>query len=377
MLLSVLVWSALIVSALPLCLFVVNLFFYRHPNAVAAGTLFPVSILIPARNEERTIEMSVRAALASRNVDLEVIVLDDHSTDRTAEIVGRIASMESRVRVEPAPPLPPGWCGKQFACSVLATLSTKSTLCFIDADVRLSPDGVAPIIQAMRARGASLMSGFPWQETHTPLEQLLLPLMHFLLLGFLPMPGMRHSTHPSFGAGCGQIFVADRAAYFEAGGHASIRSSRHDGLTLPKSFRRAGYMTDMSDVTRLASCRMYTGSSEVFQGLLKNATEGIASPARIVPFSILLMVGQVLPVVLFTYFWSRGLSPKLEMLAGLAVLCSYAARIVGVFRFRQPFLAALLHPAAIVLLLSIQWLAWARLMLGMPSTWKGRSYSTT
>jgi hypothetical protein len=233
------------------------------------------------------------------------------------------------------------------------------------------------MIATLHWRKSFLISGFPLQETRTPLEQLLLPLMHFLLLGYLPLLGMRRSLHPSFGAGCGQIFVADRAAYFQAGGHAAIRNSRHDGITLPKAFRRAGLMTDLCDATSVATCRMYTDSREVWNGLLKNATEGIASPSRILPFSMLLVIGQVVPVVLFTYAWSRGSYPRLALLSGLAVLLSYSARIIAVFRFRQPLLAALLHPVAILLLLFIQWFAWARFMLGIPSTWKGRSYSTT
>jgi glycosyltransferase involved in cell wall biosynthesis len=377
LLLSVLVWSAFVIAAISAVLFTVNIFLYRRPAIVSQDESFSGSVLIPARNEERTIERSVKAALQSRNVELEVIVLDDHSVDRTAAIVQQIARQDRRVRLESAPPLPAGWCGKQFACSVLAELARNPILCFIDADVRVSPDGLARMAREMKIRDAALISGFPWQETHTALEQLLLPLMHFLLLGFLPIAGMRRSRNPAFGAGCGQIFVADQGAYILAGGHAAIKTSRHDGLTLPKAFRRAGFMTDLCDVTPVASCRMYTNSKEVWQGLLKNATEGIASPSRIVPFSLLLVLGQVMPVVLFTYFWSKGVSPRLTLVSGLAVLLSYSSRLISVFRFRQPFLAALLHPVAIVILLVIQWYAWARSMLGVPSTWKGRSYSTT
>ncbi|MCU1293126.1 MAG: hypothetical protein JWP08_1976, partial [Bryobacterales bacterium] len=324
MLLSILVWSAFVLAAIPAVLFAINVFLYQRPGAVSPSQRVPVSILIPARDEERTIERCVEAALRSRNVDLEVIVLDDHSVDRTAAIVKQQAARDARVRLESAPPLPPGWCGKQFACSVLASLARNQTLCFIDADVRLSPDGLARMVSEMQARDAALISGFPWQETHTALEQLLLPLMHFLLLGFLPILGMRRSVHPSFGAGCGQIFVADRAAYFLAGGHAAIKNSRHDGITLPRAFRRAGLMTDLCDATPAASCRMYMDSREVWQGLLKNATEGIASPSRIIPFSFLLVLGQVMPVVLFTYFWSKSASPHLALFSGLAVLLSYS-----------------------------------------------------
>ena len=368
-------WCVFILAAIPASLFLWNLALYNQPPASSGCE--PVSILIPARNEEHSIENSIRAALGSRNVDLELIVLDDHSKDRTADIVKRIAAEDKRLRLFAAPPLPPGWCGKQFACSVLAHLATKPVLCFIDSDVELTRTGVARMIKALRRGNSGLISGFPQQLTLTALEQLLLPLMHFLLLGFLPLSGMRRVLHPAFGAGCGQIFVADREAYNRAGGHAAIRCSRHDGLTLPKAFRRAGIMTDLCDATSIASCRMYRNAHEVFFGLLKNADEGIASPGRILPFSCMLLVGQVLPVLLFAYAWTAIPSHTLRLLSTLALVASYLPRLIASSRFRQPLLAGFFHPLAILLLLAIQWYALLRSVLRIPATWKGRSYSTT
>ncbi|MDQ2711194.1 MAG: glycosyltransferase [Acidobacteriota bacterium] len=370
-----LAWCVLALAALPAVLFLWNLALYNKPRA--SSTPEAVSVLIPARNEERSIETSVRAALASRNTELEVLVLDDNSEDATAEIVRCIASADKRLHLFAAPPLPPGWCGKQFACSVLADLASSPVLCFIDADVQLTPTGLADMVGALRLRKSALISGFPQQITHTALEQLLLPLMHFLLLGFLPLSGMRKLVHPSFGAGCGQIFVADREAYRKAGGHSAIRNSRHDGITLPKAFRRAGFMTDLCDATSVASCRMYRNAHEVFYGLLKNATEGLAAPSRIVPFSVLLFAGQVLPIALFLFAWTDTSSRSFQSVTTLAVIASYLPRLIAAVRFKQPFFAALFHPTAILLLLGIQWYALLRSLFKLPAVWKGRSYSTT
>ncbi len=115
------------------------------------------------------------------------------------------------------------------------------------------------------------------------LERLVIPLIHFVLLGFLPLARMRASRSPAYAAGCGQLFLARREAYEKMGGHAVIRTSLHDGLTLPAAFRRAGLATDLFDATDVASCRMYHGAGELWRGLAKNATEGIAHPARIGP----------------------------------------------------------------------------------------------
>jgi hypothetical protein len=339
------------------------------------GPIPLVSVLIPARNEEGSIAGAVEAALASRGVDLEVVVLDDSSEDRTAEIVREIAGRDPRVRLETAPPLPPGWCGKQHACAALARHARHPLLLFVDADVRLEPDGVARAAAFLEAGGAGLVSGVPRQVTVTFLERLLLPLIHWVLLGFLPMARMRRSRHPAYGAGCGQLFLARREDYEKAGGHRAIRGSLHDGVALPRAFRQAGVATDLFDATPAASCRMYHDAGEVWRGLGKNAVEGLASPGKILPVTLLFLAGQVMPPVLLILALPGLLPPVVLVPAGIGTLALYLPRLAAVRRFRQPLDGALLHPLAIVVFLAIQWTALGRKLLGRPSGWKGRSYS--
>jgi glycosyltransferase involved in cell wall biosynthesis len=359
-------------------LFFRNYLIYRTPPEPHWERSPSVSILIPARNEELVIRQAVESALQSKGIDLEVIVLDDNSDDRTGEIVRSLSAVDKRVRLESAPPLPGGWCGKQFACSVLSTLARHDTLCFIDSDVCLQPDGVARMVYFLQKSKASLVSGFPHQEVETFFEKLLLPLMHFLLLSFLPFDFMRRFTAPSLAAGCGQIFVADRRAYLQAGGHAAIRTSRHDGIALPKAFRRAGFLTDLCDATPVADCRMYHSAGEVFSGLLKNANEGIAAPIRIFVFSFLLAMGHIVPfVLLFFINGKNGNAPLLYGVTSIACIFSLLPRLLASFRYRQPFFEALLHPLAIFVFLGLQWYARYRDLVGTPAIWKGRRYQTT
>ena len=157
---------ALILAAIPCSLFLLNLLVYRPTprssrreeahsesakcevrSAELKSELPPagghgVSVLIPARNEEANIRDTLGAVLANRGSDFEVIILDDHSTDDTAEIVSEFARRDARIRLEFAPPLPAGWCGKQHACHVLAKLARHPLLVFIDADVRLASEAL-------------------------------------------------------------------------------------------------------------------------------------------------------------------------------------------------------------------------------------------
>ena len=168
-------------------------------------------------------------------------------------------------------------------------------LTFLDADVRLEPDALARMALFLEQSGAALVSGFPRQETGTLLEKLLIPLINWLLLCFLPLWAMRRFRWSAFGAGCGQWFMTTRAAYEKVGGHAAVKSSLHDGLTLPRAYRRAGFITDICDATDLATCRMYRSARRVWFGLAKNAREGMAATGQIVFWTVVLLCGQVLP----------------------------------------------------------------------------------
>jgi glycosyltransferase involved in cell wall biosynthesis len=362
-------------AALPALLYYRNVRLYRPPPLPNPDDPPPrISVLIPARNEEGSIRAAVESVLASRGVELECVVLDDHSGDRTAEIVRDLMRADGRVLLEESPPLPDGWAGKQHACHTLAQHARFPILTFLDADVRLAPDALARMAAFLGESKATLVSSFPRQESGTLLERLLIPLIHFVLLGFLPLARMRASRQPGLGAGCGQWFMTTRDAYDAAGGHAAINVSFHDGVKLPRAYRSAGLMTDLCDVTELAVCRMYHSAREVWDGLAKNAREGLGDPRMIAFWTAVLLSGQVLPFVLLGWLVANPSAFDhhewviVVMTAGLV----WIARFDLAGRFRQSRLGALLHPLGVLILMTIQWYALVRFLLGAPVGWKGR-----
>ena len=398
--------SVLAILAIPACVLAVlsailvfrNLALFRPPARSAlpgearAGSPGPVSVLIPARDEAGSIGDALESVLGSRGVEFEVIVLDDDSSDATAAIVETFAAQDPRVRLERGTTLPAGWCGKQHARARLADLASHPTLLFVDADVRVGPEAVARAAGSLARGDAALVSGFPRQIVVTPLERLLIPLVHFLLLAYLPIDAMRRSRMPGLGAGCGQFMMVRRDAYERLGGHGAIRASLHDGLLLPRAFRAAGFETELIDVTSLATCRMYRNAGDVWRGLRKNAIEGTAAPGVLGVMSTLLLVGQVLPFVLLGVALLApdafvggadslggsapavvaGLSPA-GWLAGACALV-LGSRIALARRFATPLASALLHPLGVLVLLAIQWEARWRSRAGLADSWKGRAY---
>ena len=217
-----------------------NLRLFRRAPAPLADPP-SVSILIPARNEAAQIEGAVRAACAQTAPAVEVVVLDDGSTDGTGAILERLRAELPRLRVVAGTPLPPGWTGKMWACWQLAHAHARSEwFLFVDADVRLSPEAAARGLAAARAESAEFLSAFPRQITVRAGEALLVPLIHLVQLAYLPMALVRRLPMPSLSAGCGQFVLVRRAAYLAAGGHRAIRDTLHDGVMLARRMKAAG-----------------------------------------------------------------------------------------------------------------------------------------
>jgi len=378
-------WVCLGLAAVPTLMLLANLTAYRplprrrSSRAPADGTAGApaISVLIPARNEAGAIGPALDAIVANtgHTGGLEVIILDDHSSDATRDIVRRHADRDPRVRLVSGAELPAGWCGKQHACWQLAQEARHELLVFVDADVRLAPDALARLSGTFAARpDLHLLSGVPRQVTGTLLEPLLIPLIHTILLGYLPLVAARWIPWRAFAAGCGQLMVVRRRAYFEAGGHRAIRASLHDGVQLPRVLRGAGLRTDLFDATDLAWCRMYQSAREVWDGLGKNATEGLGHPVAIVPWSILLLGGHVAPWVVGLAQAFAGASPVDLGPWVVAALLGLAGRWVAALRFRQRWVGVVLHPLSVVLLVVIQWQALLRRFRGKPQHWRGRTY---
>lgn len=371
LLLTGLALIALALSGLYAVVTLANLAIFRVPAAPAGEVALAISILIPARDEAANIDAALDAILAQQGVDLEVIVLDDGSSDGTGARVAARAASDPRVRPVRGAGLPVGWNGKQYACHQLAGHARYPVLLFVDADVRLTPDAVSRMWFYLERRRLDLVSGFPHQITRTLVEIVTIPQILVVLLGYLPFPFARMTNGVGFAAGCGQLMMVRAEAYAKAGGHAAFRKRMHDGLNLPRNVRRTGGRTDILDATRIASCRMYDNWADIWQGFTKNATEGMAKPVALPIWTVLLGGGHVLPFVLAPLTWIAGtaLAPTLAALGLLAL-----ARIALALKVRQHPLSVLLHPVGVIVTIWIQWSAFIDARKGRQAVWRGRAY---
>ncbi|MEM7710148.1 MAG: glycosyltransferase family 2 protein [Pseudomonadota bacterium] len=365
--------AALVLAGLYAYVIVMNLSIFRAPAAATGPARRPVSVLIPARDEADNIGALLDTVLAQENVELEVLVLDDHSTDGTDRIVADMVARDPRIRLLQGEPLPSHWNGKQYACHQLAAAARHPLLVFIDADVRLAPDALARMQGYLDRRRLDLVSGFPRQVTRTLPEMVTIPQILVLLLGYLPFPFARIFKGIGFAAGCGQLMMVAAEAYRASGGHETFPRSMHDGLNMPRSIRRSGGRTDILDATPLASVRMYDNWTDIWQGFTKNATEGMAKPVALPIWTVLLAGGHILPPLLVILAWATG-APEALRTALLATALVFGARALLAWKVRQHPFSVLLHPVGVAVTLWIQWSALLGTRRGRPAVWRGRTY---
>ncbi|MFY1651193.1 glycosyltransferase [Solwaraspora sp. WMMB762] len=254
----------------------------RRPGPAAPVTE-PVSILLPLRDEADRVAPCLRALLAQRQLtDWRIVVLDDGSTDGTAEVVAEVAGDDPRVRLITGVPLPPGWLGKPHACQQLADAvpdAPAGVLVFVDADVVLAPGAVAAAVGTLRSVPAQLLSPYPRIVAGSVGERLVQPLLQWSWLTFLPLRAMERSPRTSLAAAGGQFLLIDRDAYRRAGGHAAVRDQVLEDIGLARAVKRAGGRIALADGSALATCRMYGSWRELSAGYTKSLWASLPSPA--------------------------------------------------------------------------------------------------
>ncbi len=363
-----------LVSFVTLIMTVRNLRAFAPPPKADPTDESFLSVCIPCRNEESNIEEVVRSVLQSGHKRLEILVYDDESTDRTGVILRTLAAEDQRVRAVESVSLPTGWVGKQHACHRLAKESRGEWLLFIDADVRLESDAIGRALAFAHQTQAGLVSTFPRQITGTLGEALIVPMIFYLLIGYLPFKSMRRTLSTSASAACGQFILTERQAYFESGGHAAIRDSMHDGVKLPRLFRKAGHRTDIFDGTALCQVRMYTGFTQTWRGFAKNAYEGLGSTGLLVFLTMLHLAVHIVPWLLFPVLVLAGDAGPALAIAGIVILQQVSQRLLLTRQFGHSAALAPLHPFSIALLTIIQWYSFV-LHRNSGRSWKGRTMS--
>lgn len=339
-----------------------------------------VSVIIPARDEERSIERCLRSVLSSGYPALEVLLVDDHSTDRTALVARAIAAEDERLRVIANPTLPADWFGKQWACATGAAAARGEILCFADADTVHAPDLVTRTVNAIQSRRADLLSVVGRQELGSFWERVVQPHVFAVLAArYGSTEHVSESRHASEKIANGQCLWITRAAYDRVGGHAAVRHNVAEDLMLAQRVFQAGMRVAMVLGVSQLSTRMYTSLREIVRGWRKNLFAGgrQAAPggpvgrslyALLLPLPSLATLTPLAAVIL----GAIGLAPPAVLLFGAVAFAAQLVWWLHVYRgIGLSPLYALTFPLGGAVLLGISAQALAR---GHNVSWKGRAY---
>jgi chlorobactene glucosyltransferase len=233
-----------------------------------------VSVIIPARNESAVIETVVTSVLASAYRPIEVLVIDDRSTDDTAARVGELARRDPRLRLIAGEELPPGWYGKPWACLQGYRAARGDLLLFTDADTRHAPELLGRAVGALRETGADLLTIAPRQRCETFWERIVMPQI-WLLLGVRYHPArVNHSRRPRDVIANGQFILMPRASYEAVGTHEAVRGDVAEDLALAQAVVGRGGRLHFAFAERLMETRMYQGLGALIEGWSKNVYLG-------------------------------------------------------------------------------------------------------
>lgn len=241
----------------------------KMPNRCTAS-YSTLSVLIPARNEEANIGKLLQCLLVEQNQKLEIIVCNDHSTDRTQQIIDGFAQLDSRIRSFHSEPLPQGWLGKNHACYQLAQHAKGDFLLFLDSDVVLDASVLTDSVSYLKKYKLGLLSVFPKQILITAGEKLSVPLMNYILLTLLPLVFVRVSPFVSHAAANGQFMLFDASIYKLQQPHEYFKASAVEDIAIARHYKEEKIrMACITGESRI-KCRMYKSYNESLLGFSKN-----------------------------------------------------------------------------------------------------------
>jgi glycosyltransferase involved in cell wall biosynthesis len=305
-----------------------------------------VSLLVPARDEEENLRELLPVLSRVDYPKLEVMVLDDHSTDGTAAVVREHAAGDGRVRLLTGAPLPPGWLGKNWACHQLAAAAAGEVLVFCDADVTPAAAAVRQSVGLLEHDAVDVATAIPRQRFGGWIERAVIPLVVQLpVLALLPMRRVARSRSPRLSMANGQWLVFARDAYRRCGGHAAVRAEVLEDVALGRRAKAAGLRLLPALATGSLEVRMYRGAAALRGGFGKNLYALLGRH----PLSFL--AGLLV-------FWLAAIHPWSALLLGrrealLPFLMLVALRTTGVVFFGHGWRSLLLHPFGAVLTLLV------------------------
>jgi chlorobactene glucosyltransferase len=345
--------------------------------AVAGGAVVPsLSIVVPARDEERSIEQCVRSLVAQSGVDAEVIVVDDGSTDGTAAILAQLGTEFPKLRVITGEPLPEGWVGKPWACAQGARLARGEWLLFTDADSVHEAHASTSTLAFARAKQCDALSIMTGQVLGTLAEAAILPaVLQMIVFAAGMLSEINDPQRPDRALANGQYLLVSRVAYDALGGHTALRGEVVEDIEFARNLKRDGrFRLIVAEGTQLVHVRMYRSFREIWGGFTKNTYLGARGDVRAIAGGVVFCaLLSVAPPLLALAAIRRGRFAEAAE-AAAATLAVMAVGYHGATFVSMPRRLAVFAPFGIGVFGAIALNSTRRALTGAGFTWRGRDY---
>jgi glycosyltransferase involved in cell wall biosynthesis len=270
---TTLAWFIFGFTLLQFTVAVVNLIFSQRLTMPNTNFNSLVSVLIPARNEEKNIGQLLTNLVEHDYHNIEILVFNDQSTDKTAEIVSRFTRKDKRIKLIHSEGLPDGWLGKNYACHSLSKLAKGKYLLFLDSDVRIGNGIIQQTCTFSEKNKLGLLSIFPRQIMVSAGEKATVPLMHYILLTLLPLILVRKTGFSSLAAANGQFMLFNAEVYKNNLPHEKMKNDKVEDIKIARYYKNEKIKIACITGKESVSCRMYSGFLEAVHGFSKNVTQ--------------------------------------------------------------------------------------------------------
>ena len=334
-----------------------------------------LTVIVPARDEALNIDGCLTSLRASDYPHLEIVVVDDRSTDGTAEAVRRHASTDARVRLIEGAERPDGWQGKSWALDQGVRAASGAWLAMVDADVTVSPRALRGAVALAEARGVALLSLLPRLRDETFWERVIQPVIGLFVFLCQPL-WLARAPGSAVAVANGQFLLVERGAYGDAGGHRAVKEAIVEDVELARRYKRLGLPVLITPAFADVEVRMYRGFAGIWRGWGKTIHPYVAAqPVRLWLGIVALLAVFWSPFIALPIAWALEASPGVVVAqaisCGLVLANAMAFRLVS----RHELGHGVFWPLAILVLLALFVARTAGALCGGGVTWKGRRYA--
>jgi len=347
---------------------------YKLPSSIIKDNPL-ISVLVPARNEEENIKKCIVSLTKQDYKNIEILVLDDNSTDNTANIIRRLSKKYSNIKFYKGEHLRKGWLGKSFACHQLSKHARGKYMIFTDADTLHFPDSISSAVACLERYKVDALSVFPMQIMVTMHERMMVPFGNYIILALFPLYLMRKVKNAMFCTAIGQFMMFKSEVYRKIGGHKSIKGKVLEDVKISKHVKRSGYKFMIFDGRSNLYCRMYRSFRDVVRGYSRVLFAAFDYNIFMMSMAIFLIATVFLgPFIMLPLGVVFNWSALIIEIIILQIIIILTTRIVFAIRFKCRSVDILLHPVAMLYLLFIAVKSILDIRYGDGMRWKGRVY---